>query len=122
MASESTLTRKLSFDEESGSVGDVEGARLVFLPGSYPPNTLHVTNALIRCITGPPHMTVSCPQTVLSQAAAAQFWASEFATILRPQKIGILGKAGFSGRQRKRVSKHMVWYGQNFENSAPSFL
>jgi len=51
-----------------------------------------------------------CPETVLSEANYKHFWASEFSTILVPQKIGILGRAGILGRRRKRVPKHLSWY------------
>ena len=51
-------------------------------------------------------LVVQCPEIVLSEASSKHSWASEFSTILVPQKLGILGTAGILGRQRKRVPKH----------------
>jgi hypothetical protein len=40
-------------------------------------------------------LVLHSPESVLSEALAVYLWASEFSTVPRSQKIGILGGEGF---------------------------
>lgn len=62
------------------------------------PNPSRLTALAIGAVEqGDGHALIEevCPETVLFEAGEADYWASEFTTISRTQRIGILGEEGF---------------------------